>query len=70
MLELPKLFKVPSRLGDALLGGLLTAIAAYLSVRFLMRYFEGRGQLAAFGVYCIVAGVLCLAWFMRHGKSV
>jgi undecaprenyl-diphosphatase len=66
VLELPKLFRAPGQLADALLGGVLTAIAAYLSVRFLMRYFEGRGRLAAFGVYCIVAGALCLVWFMTH----
>jgi len=34
----------------------LTGIAAYLSVRFLMRYFEGKGRLAAFGLYCVIAG--------------
>ncbi|MEX3958054.1 undecaprenyl-diphosphate phosphatase [Trinickia sp. EG282A] len=68
VLELPKLFRAPEQLGDALLGGVLTAIAAYLSVRFLMRYFEGRGRLATFGVYCIVAGALCLAWLMTHGQ--
>lgn len=66
ILELPKLFHAPGQLADALLGGVLTAIAAYLSVRFLMRYFEGRGRLAAFGVYCVAAGVLCFAWFMTH----
>jgi undecaprenyl-diphosphatase len=70
VLELPKLFRAPAQLGDALIGGALTAIAAYLSVRFLMRYFQGRGRLAAFGVYCIVAGALCLAWFLTHGKPV
>ena len=67
VLEVPKLFRgAPGQLGDAVLGGVLTAIAAYLSVRFLMRYFEGRGRLATFGVYCIVAGALCLVWFMTH----
>ncbi|RKP52184.1 undecaprenyl-diphosphate phosphatase [Trinickia fusca] len=70
LLEVPKLFHAPGQLADALLGGVLTAIAAYLSVRFLMRYFEGRGRLAAFGLYCVVAGGLCLAWFMTHGQPV
>jgi undecaprenyl-diphosphatase len=37
VLELPKLFHARDQLMDALLGGVLTAIAAYLSVRFLMR---------------------------------
>ncbi|CAG9205917.1 MULTISPECIES: undecaprenyl-diphosphate phosphatase [Paraburkholderia] len=66
ILELPKLFHAPGQLADALLGGVLTAIAAYLSVRFLMRYFEGRGRLASFGVYCVIAGVVFLGWFMTH----
>jgi undecaprenyl-diphosphatase len=70
VLELPKLFHARDQLADALLGGVLTAIAAYLSVRFLMRYFEGRGRLAAFGVYCVIAGLFCFGWFMLHGQPV
>ncbi|MCA8233625.1 undecaprenyl-diphosphate phosphatase [Burkholderia cenocepacia] len=70
VLELPKLFHARDQLADALLGGVLTAIAAYLSVRFLMRYFEGRGRLASFGVYCVIAGVFCLGWFMQHPQPV
>jgi undecaprenyl-diphosphatase len=70
ILELPKLFHAPGQLADALLGGVLTAIAAYLSVRFLMRYFEGRGRLASFGVYCVIAGVVFLGWFMTHPQPV
>ena len=66
VLELPKLFHAPGQLADAILGGILTGIAAYLSVRFLMRYFEGRGRLAAFGIYCVIAGALCLGWFMLN----
>ncbi|HEY1607788.1 MAG TPA: undecaprenyl-diphosphate phosphatase [Paraburkholderia sp.] len=66
VLELPKLFHARDQLTTALVGGVLTAIAAWLSVRFLMRYFEGRGRLASFGVYCVIAGVLCLGWFMLH----
>lgn len=70
LLEVPKLFHAPGQLGNALVGGVLTAIAAYLSVRFLMRYFEGRGRLASFGVYCVLAGLGCFAWFMVHGQPV
>ncbi|HDR9510493.1 undecaprenyl-diphosphatase [Burkholderia cepacia] len=70
VLELPKLFHARDQLADALLGGVLTAIAAYLSVRFLMRYFEGRGRLASFGVYCVIAGVFCFGWFMLHPQPV
>ena len=70
LLEVPKLFHAPGQLADAVLGGVLTAVAAYLSVRFLMRYFEGRGRLAAFGVYCVIAGALCLGWFVLHPAPV
>jgi undecaprenyl-diphosphatase len=63
LLEVPKLFHASSQLTDAVLGGVLTAVAAYLSVRFLMHYFEGRGRLASFGVYCVLAGLACLGWF-------
>ena len=41
---------------------LLSGIAAYLSVRFLTRYFTDR-SLRPFGIYCLVAGVACLVWF-------
>jgi undecaprenyl-diphosphatase len=66
VLEIPKLFKVPEQLGTALLGGVLTAIAAWLSLRFLMHYFEGRGRLASFGTYCVIAGAAFLGWFLLH----
>ncbi|MCG1042670.1 undecaprenyl-diphosphate phosphatase [Mycetohabitans sp. B8] len=69
LLEVPKLFHAPAQLADAVLGGVLTGIAAYLSVRFLMRYFEGRGRLASFGIYCVIAGLACLAWFFFHPQS-
>lgn len=45
-----------------LVGSLLSGIGAYLSVRFLTRYFEHR-SLRPFGIYCILAGGFCLAWF-------
>jgi undecaprenyl-diphosphatase len=70
VLELPKLLHAPDQLADAVLGGVLTGIAAYLSVRFLMRYFEGKGRLAAFGLYCVIAGAFCLGWFMLHQQPV
>jgi undecaprenyl-diphosphatase len=68
VLELPKLLHAPDQLLNAFVGGVLTAIAAYLSVRFLMRYFEGRGRLAGFGVYCVLAGLVCLGWFIVHAQ--
>jgi undecaprenyl-diphosphatase len=46
-----------------LVGSLLSGVGAYLSVRFLTRYFETR-SLRPFGIYCIVAGLACIAWFL------
>ncbi len=65
VLKLPDLF---GPLGDGirgqvLLGSVVSGVAAYFSVRFLTRYFENR-SLRPFGVYCLVAGVACLAWFL------
>jgi undecaprenyl-diphosphatase len=48
--------------GQVLLGSLLSGVGAYLSVRFLTRYFANR-SLRPFGVYCILAGAACLAVF-------
>ncbi|WP_433277297.1 undecaprenyl-diphosphate phosphatase [Pseudonocardia xinjiangensis] len=45
-----------------LVGSLLSGVGAYVSVRYLTRYFETR-SLRPFGIYCIVAGLACLAWF-------
>ncbi|MGI4857297.1 MAG: undecaprenyl-diphosphate phosphatase [Janthinobacterium lividum] len=71
VLELPKLFRAGgAQLSDALLGGVLTGIAAYLSIRFLMHYFEGKGRLAVFGVYCLVAGAAAFVWLSMHPQLV
>ncbi|MFK2873816.1 undecaprenyl-diphosphate phosphatase [Dyella lipolytica] len=70
LLEIPKLFHAPGQLADAFLGGVLTAIAAWLSLKFLMRYFEGRGRLASFGIYCAAAGALFMIWFVLHPQPV
>ncbi|GAA1854778.1 undecaprenyl-diphosphate phosphatase [Pseudonocardia ailaonensis] len=62
-----KLGDLAGPLGDGirpqiLVGSLLSGIGAYLSVRFLTRYFERR-SLRPFGIYCIAVGVGCLIWF-------
>jgi undecaprenyl-diphosphatase len=44
-------------------GGVLAGIAAYLSVRFLMRFFETR-TLDPFAFYCVGAGVLVYCFFL------
>jgi undecaprenyl-diphosphatase len=57
LLEIPQLAGSPaSTLLIAVVGGVVAGIAAYLSTRFLMRYFE-HGRLDPFGYYCIVAGL-------------
>jgi len=48
--------------GPALVGALCAALTAYLSVRFLMRYFETR-TLTPFAIYCLCAGVACAIYF-------
>jgi undecaprenyl-diphosphatase len=62
-----KLGDLAGPLGDGvrpqiLVGSLLSFVGAYLSVRFLTRYFENR-SLRPFGIYCIVVGTACLIWF-------
>jgi undecaprenyl-diphosphatase len=47
--------------GQVLAGSLASGVGAYLSVRFLTRYFETR-TLIPFAVYCLVAGFLSLLW--------
>lgn len=64
------IFKVPDllrpemhgSLGPALLGSLVAGVASYFSVRFLTGYFETR-TLTPFAIYCLVAGIGCLAYF-------
>jgi undecaprenyl-diphosphatase len=47
--------------GQVLAGSLASFAAAYLSVRFLTKYFEHR-NLIPFAIYCIAAGLASLAW--------
>ncbi len=52
-------------IGQALVGALFAAIAAYLSVRFLIKYFETK-NLTPFAVYCIaLGGLTSLLFFFR-----
>lgn len=48
--------------GQALAGALCAGIAAWFSVKFLMRYFE-TNRLTPFAVYCLLAGLACLIYF-------
>jgi undecaprenyl-diphosphatase len=64
------LYKIPDLLGSngdgirgqALVGAIAAGLAAYASVRFLVRFFETR-TLTPFAIYCLVAGALSLIRF-------
>ncbi len=47
--------------GQILAGSVLSGIGAYLSIRFLLRYFQTR-TLTPFAIYCTVAGLASLAY--------
>jgi undecaprenyl-diphosphatase len=57
-LKLPDLFGKAGNgvRGPALVAALCAAVTAYLSVRFLMRYFE-TNRLTPFAIYCVVVGL-------------
>jgi undecaprenyl-diphosphatase len=48
--------------GQLVVGFVLTGVAAYLSVRFLVRYFR-TSTLNPFGIYCLVVGVASIIRF-------
>ena len=48
--------------GQVLVGSLFAAVAAYLSVRFLVRYFTSH-NLNPFGIYCILVGLISIVRF-------
>ncbi len=64
------LYKLPDLVGhngdgvrpQVLVGSLAAGIAAYLSVRFLTRWFTTR-TLLPFAIYCLVAGALAIVRF-------
>ncbi|HEY5170423.1 MAG TPA: undecaprenyl-diphosphate phosphatase [Acidimicrobiia bacterium] len=64
------IYKVPDLMGhlgdgirgQALAGAAVAAVAAYLSTRFLVRFFETQ-SLTPFGVYCLAAGAFCIVRF-------
>ena len=60
LLEVPKLFAPDAHLQlmQALIGGVVAGVAAYLSVAFLTRYFRSN-DLRPFGWYCVLVGSVC-----------
>jgi undecaprenyl-diphosphatase len=60
VLKVPDLFaNGATGVSTALVGAVCSAASAYLSVRFLLRYFETR-TLTPFAIYCFAAGCLAL----------
>jgi undecaprenyl-diphosphatase len=63
VLKIPDLF---GPLGNGIMpqilaGSVVSGVAAYLSVRFLMKYFQTR-TLTPFAIYCFVAGLASLVY--------
>ena len=48
--------------GQVIVGMIVTGITAYLSVRFLVRYFKTR-TLTPFAIYCLAAGIISVIRF-------
>ncbi len=64
LLEVPQLMGLPATtLGLVLLGMCVAGVSAYLSTKFLLKYFE-TGHLTAFAVYCCGGGLLSLILFL------
>jgi undecaprenyl-diphosphatase len=51
--------------GQVAVGFVVAGIAAYVSVRFLTRYFTTR-TLTPFAAYCLIAGGVSTVWFAGH----
>ncbi|MDE1874592.1 MAG: undecaprenyl-diphosphate phosphatase [Patescibacteria group bacterium] len=66
-LKLPDVFLVHSvgaGISSVVIGALTSAVAAYLSIRFLTRYFKTR-TLMPFAVYCILAGIIAFLIILK-----
>ncbi len=60
LLEVPSLFGLPAHILLLVFSGMVLAgVAAFLSTKFLMKYFE-TGRLTPFAIYCWGAGLLAL----------
>jgi undecaprenyl-diphosphatase len=66
VLKLPELTGPTGKgiLGPVLVGSLVAGVAAFLSVRFLMKYFGEDKSLNPFGIYCLIAGLGSLAYLV------
>lgn len=65
LLKMPELFTTslaPMR-EAIIIGAIAAGLSAFLSVKFLMRYFQTR-TLTPFAIYCFVAGVILSVYFL------
>jgi undecaprenyl-diphosphatase len=64
VLKLPELFGSAGDgvRGPALVGALGAAFTTFFAVRFLLRFFR-TNRLTPFGIYCLVAGIVCTLIF-------
>jgi undecaprenyl-diphosphatase len=65
MLKIPDLFGPLGQgiRGQIVLGSVLSGLGAYAAIRFLVRYLQTR-SLIPFGIYCLVAGLACVAYLV------
>jgi undecaprenyl-diphosphatase len=65
VVKLPELFTTDTRLvlGQILVGSIISFIATYLSVTFLVRWFKTK-TLYPFAIYCLVFGIISLIKFI------
>ncbi|HXJ64761.1 MAG TPA: undecaprenyl-diphosphate phosphatase [Actinomycetota bacterium] len=70
ILKLPDLFGTLGNgiRGQVIVGSICAGVAAYFSVRFLMKYFETK-TLTPFAIFCLVEGALCTIAFLVAGKG-
>jgi undecaprenyl-diphosphatase len=47
--------------GQIIVGSILSGVGAYVSVRFLIKYFQTR-TLTPFAIYCVVFGAFCVVY--------
>jgi undecaprenyl-diphosphatase len=50
--------------GPILVGSVIAGVGAYLSIRFLTKYFSEDKSLNPFGIYCLIAGLGSLAYLV------
>jgi undecaprenyl-diphosphatase len=64
VVKLPELFTTDARelLGQILVGSIISFIATYISVTFLVRWFKTK-TLYPFAIYCLAFGIISFVKF-------